>query len=142
MPFINFYILLVSDCLSCVSSIKGIIFPILNYKSLVDPFKTYQKNIEEGWGKIKKFLKESDDKDSVYRKMIDEHGIEDEKAFQDIMGLLFAGHDTTSHGIASAIYFIKKYPNVHTTLLEELNNLGVNSNSDFASSEVKESIQN
>ena len=142
MKFSKFYRKVVEDVLSSISNLKGNLFPFLNYNDLVEPFKTNKVNIKEYWEKLNKFLAESDDQDSVYKKMITENKIETEKVFQDMIGLLFAGHDTTSHGLCSLIYFLKKNPKVYSKLKSELALIEINKDTDFWSDKVRDAIQN
>ena len=50
-------------------------------------------------------------------------GISDQQLHDELMLLLFAGHDTTALGMSWALYWIHRYPQVKAKLLEELDNL-------------------
>mmetsp|Transcript_31247 Transcript_31247/g.27613 ORF Transcript_31247/g.27613 Transcript_31247/m.27613 type:complete len:184 (-) Transcript_31247:372-923(-) len=140
MPFIEFYENLVLDMKARYQSILCNLFPVLSIKNLIEPFKSHQKNIDEAWVKLRKFLKESEDGGSVYRKML-EYGIGEEDALHDMIGLLLGGHDTSSQVLISAVYFTKKNPEVHAKLLGELTKLGIDGNSDYRTDETKDAIQ-
>ena len=50
-------------------------------------------------------------------------GISDQQLHDELMLLLFAGHDTTALGMSWALYWIHRYPEVKARLLEELDSL-------------------
>ena len=131
MEFSELFASVVDDIISTVKIVAGIVFPVIIDYNLIEPFKTNAKNIEEMRKILKDFLKNSKDKESVYNKLINEYGVEEHLALDDIIGLLFAGHDTTSHAIVSAIYFLKKYPEVSKKLKTSLKDSGFSKNSDF-----------
>ncbi|CAI2366649.1 unnamed protein product [Moneuplotes crassus] len=141
MRFMDFYPKMILDIMLTFSNIKASIFPFVGVYDLVEPFVTNRKNINQFQDKLKKFLANSTDAGSVYRKLIDEFKIPEEDAFQDICGLLFAGHDTTSHAISSAIYFLKKNPEADKKLREALATCGITKDTDYFTIETKEKIQ-
>ncbi|MDX2212021.1 MAG: cytochrome P450 [Oculatellaceae cyanobacterium bins.114] len=55
----------------------------------------------------------------------DEEGqpMSDKELRDELMTLLFAGHETTATSIAWALYWLHQYPNAKATLLQELNSL-------------------
>lgn len=48
----------------------------------------------------------------------------DEQLRDELMTLLLAGHETTATAIAWALYWVHRFPNVHSQLLQELDSLG------------------
>jgi len=122
--------------------VSGIAFPFIIEYNLIEPFKTNAKNIRELRGILKEFLKNSKDKESVYNKLINEYGIEEHLALDDIISLLLAGHDTTSHAIVSAVYFLKKYPEISKKLKTSLKDSGFSKDSDFENEGTKEILNN
>ncbi|MEY3867662.1 MAG: hypothetical protein RLZZ338_1553 [Cyanobacteriota bacterium] len=58
----------------------------------------------------------------------DENGesMTDIELHDELLTLLFAGHETTATALAWAFYWIHKYPSVREKLLQELDNLGEN----------------
>ncbi|MBA2750363.1 MAG: cytochrome P450 [Tatlockia sp.] len=58
----------------------------------------------------------------------DENGqsMTDVELRDELMTLLFAGHETTASALAWAFYWIHKLPNVKSKLLAEINNIGTN----------------
>ena len=142
MKFAEFFPRIIEDIMQSVQLPLGLMFPFLIDYDLIEPFKTIQKNADECRRVVNNFLETSSDKQSVFRKLVDEHGISEDEALQDIIALLFAGHDTTSHGIVSALYFLKKNPEVYQKLISELAKLGLSKDSDFGSNDTKHLIHN
>lgn len=99
-----------------------------------------KRNTKAIYAMIKDFLKRDFDKDSVYHRVINEHGVDEEKALHDTMFFLIAGLDTTAAGVTSSMYFLKKYPEVFEKLKDELNKSGVTKDSDFADPSVQDAI--
>jgi cytochrome P450 len=56
----------------------------------------------------------------------DEEGepMTDEQLRDELMTLLLAGHETTATAIAWALYWVHRFPEVHSQLLQELDSLG------------------
>jgi cytochrome P450 family 110 len=48
----------------------------------------------------------------------------DEQLRDELMTLLLAGHETTATAIAWGLYWVHRFPNVHSQLLQELDSLG------------------
>jgi cytochrome P450 len=48
----------------------------------------------------------------------------DEQLRDELMTLLLAGHETTATAIAWALYWVHRFPEVHSQLLQELDSLG------------------
>ena len=72
--------------------------------------------------------------------MLGEYESTPEEAMNDIMGLLFAGLDTTSHALVSCIYFIKKNPQNYSKLIEEIGKAGITKDMDYSLQESKDKI--
>ena len=70
--------------------------------------------------------------------MIDKYKIPARVALEDIISLLFGGHDTTSHSISSAMYFIKKNKSVYDKLMKELKEAGTSKDNDYLMNVLKE----
>ena len=116
-------------------------FPFVIEYNLCKPYTTIEKNCVELRAVLKRFLDRSSDETSVYKQLVNKYNINEAQALQDIMSLLFAGHDTTSHAIGSAAYFLKAYPDSFEKLKSEFDKIGINQHSDFSSEEVKQKIQ-
>ncbi|CAI2364272.1 unnamed protein product [Moneuplotes crassus] len=99
-------------------------------------------NRDEIYRVLRNFLKKDADKDSVYQRVMTEHGLTEEEALQDTVFFLSAGLDTTASGITSTIYLLKKYPETYQKLRKELEEAGVTKDSDFSDPEVQEAVSN
>ena len=67
------------------------------------------------------FLNQSKDKDSVYRKVIQEDVFVDvEKAFPWMLSFVGGGHETSSRVLCTALMMFKRHPEVQQKLLDEL----------------------
>ena len=142
MNFQSFFCNVIKDIGKSVTNPLSILFPFLIDYNLCKPFTTIEKNCKLLRNVLKDFLDTSSDEASVYKQLVNKHGIEEEQALHDIVSLLFAGHDTTSHGISSVIYFLKVYPDCMKKLIFELEKLDINQHTDYSSDETKEKIQN
>ena len=110
LPFKEFFIKLVEDIVKSSMNPLSTFFPFVIEYNLCKPYTTIEKNCVELRAVLKKFLDRSSDETSVYKQLVNKYNINEAQALQDIMSLLFAGHDTTSHAIGSAAYFLKAYP--------------------------------
>lgn len=57
----------------------------------------------------------------MYNQLLSSGETNKKAAYQDVMAVLFAGHETTSKSFCSAIYNLKKEPRVEAKLMEEIN---------------------
>ena len=106
---------------------KGKLIPFLEKYKLVDPYKTIEVNKLAIEVVLREFLETSTDDQSVYRQVLDSGSFTKEEVFYDTKLLLFAGFDTTSHGVSTMIYYLYKYPDTLSKLMDELKTKGVNS---------------
>ena len=100
--------------------IRGRVIDLLREKSLIEPYKTNNRNKHEIDRKLKNFLKFSKDDQSVYKQLVSKNQFTEDKIYNDMMLLLFAGFESTSHAIASSIYFLHKNKRVMDKLMDEL----------------------
>ncbi|CAI2366518.1 unnamed protein product [Moneuplotes crassus] len=106
----------------------GIVFPFINDNNLCEPYKRIMRNVRRMENGIKKFLQKSDDKDSLYWKLKSEKAHTEQELMADLLGLLFAGSETTSQTTAGMLYFIKKNPGVMKKCKEVYENQGITQN--------------
>ena len=78
------------------------------------------KNSDDVVNVIKKFLRESEDKKSVYHKVLEDKVGTKESTFNDVMSFVFGGHETTSRALTTALFELKKNPAVLEKLREEV----------------------
>lgn len=70
---------------------------------------------------MKNFLETTLDKDSVYHKVLREASeLDKNEVFSDVMSFMFGGHETTSRTLTSSILFLKRYPEIRTKILNEI----------------------
>ena len=100
------------DTFTGYRSTMGTILPFLNDYNLIQPFRRIMKNVGELQKGLKNFFKITTDENSLYYKLKDNECFSEIQLIDDLILLLFAGSDTTSHTTVSLLYFIKKYPKV------------------------------
>ena len=142
MAFNEFFIEVVNDIMGSAMNPLSILFPFIADYNLCKPYSTIQKNCVELRAVLKRFLDMSSDTTSVYKQLVNQHKVDTNQALHDIIMLLFAGYDTTSHAICSAVYFMKVNPEAYEKLKSELSKIGINQHTDYSSDETKEKIQN
>ena len=138
----EFFIEVVKDIMKSLMNPLSILFPFIVDYNLCKPYTTIEKNCAELRAVLKKFLDMSSDESSVYKQLIHQHKVDETQALHDIIMLLFAGYDTTSHAICSVIYFMKVNPEACKKLKSELSKIGINQHTDYSNAETKEKIQN
>lgn len=120
LKFNEFYMRLAKSLQGNPFTIKELFFPFLGEHNLTRPYNVNYKNIQKLWRSLRRYLDKCQDEDSVYYQVVNELKVDKKEAFQDLIGLLYAGHETTTHAIASALYFLHKNPEVKEKLQEEL----------------------
>jgi len=119
------------DCDESYNNSKlGIVFPILNDKNLIEPFKTDEHNISEVYRSLRKYLlnpKRKGFTDIEYLKGMDKSQIDvDIDGFMnDIFNLIDAGAGTIILTLCSCMYRLKQNPKVMKKLLAELKSSGI-----------------
>ena len=103
----------------------GNIFPILNDYNLIKPYTTIKKNCDEIKRKLVDYLKVADDPNSFYSQIKNCDKFTQDELVSDLILLIFAGSDTTSHTTASLIYLIKKNPHVYSKIKAEYEKFGI-----------------
>ena len=104
-------------------SLKHLLFPCLQRYNLTHPFNVNKRNINEIWRVCREYLEKSEDKESVYARVMMTGEISKEDALKDLIGFLFAGHETSSHSISSALFNLTKDPHISVKLRSELHEL-------------------
>ena len=103
----------------------GVIFPFLNDYNLIEPYKRIMKNVRAIHNKLKEFLKQSKDTESYYAKIRDTNQFTEDEIISDLMIMLFAGTDTTSHTAVSMMYYLGKYPEIRKKLRDDYEKAGI-----------------
>jgi len=140
LDFYTFFPLLMKDLLMAEQSYLNAVFPFLMAKGWCHPNNINEKNIVEVRSKMKKFLEKLEDKECLYRLLIDEYKYTPDEIFDDLIGLLHAAHQTSHHTVVSTLYFIKKRPDWYKKLEIELREAGVTADSDLKASITKDVI--
>ena len=96
------------------------ILPFLSRYRLINPFKTNFTNNISLKNSLRTFLTKSTDTSSVYMQVNASEKFNSEDVLLDMLGLLFAGFDTSSFGLSSMLYNLKKYPLTMEKLKSEL----------------------
>ena len=141
MDFYHFFPALMRDYLVAVFEPQNQIFPFLFTKGWLYPNNINERNWNELRRTVKEFLDKLEDKDSIYRQLIDDEGFNADDIFDDIIGLLHAAHQTSHHTVSSVLYFIKKHPKWFEKLRSELNKAGVDENCDYSTAISRDVIQ-
>ena len=124
------------------SPVGKILSPLANMR-LIEPFKSNAKNKKSIDDALRSFLDRSEDDQSVYRQILNNFDFDKSEVFADVLMLLFAGFDTTSHGIGSTLYFLKKFPETLKKLLDSLDKDGISKiNPNEDSSKLKDKFEN
>ena len=121
----EFYFQYTRDEFNGYISPKGKIFPFLVKYGLVEPYKSNLKNHESFFDAIRKFVAQTKDTKSVYKRLEALGKFPKEVLVADTVMLLFAGFDTLSHWITSCLFQLKKYPETSQKLIESLNKWGI-----------------
>ena len=100
-------------------------FPFLNDYNLIEPYKRIMKNIRAVHNKLKEFLKQSKDTESYYAQIRDTNKFTEDEIIADLMIMLFAGTDTTSHTAVSMMYYLGKYPEIRKKLRDDYEKVGI-----------------
>jgi cytochrome P450 len=103
--------------------VKSLFLPFLNKYDLSAPYNINYYNIRSLWKALRSYLDKHEDDDTVYARLIKRENSNKEEIFQDVLSLLFAGHETSSHAIGSTMYFLYKFPKVRAKLERELKEL-------------------
>lgn len=61
-----------------------------------------------------------------------------DELFKDMVALMYAAYDTTSHGIGSTLYFLHKYPETLSKLTAEMKATGVTDIDPSVGSDLKD----
>ncbi|CAI2365476.1 unnamed protein product [Moneuplotes crassus] len=97
---------------------------VSDYK-LLNPFKRDHKNLTNYEDAMRKIFYKAKGPDSICGRILSNTDFSENDKFFDIMMLIFGGTETSSHGILSSLYFLKKHPETHTKLVKELQDNGV-----------------
>lgn len=108
------------DCYHTALELIHILFPQLVLWDIGRSTRRNTRNSDEICRVLKKFIRESEDKNAVYHEVERLIKIDHDPLFRDTNALLIGGHETISKAYCSVLYFLKKYPQHLKTIREEL----------------------
>jgi cytochrome P450 len=98
--------------------------PIMNEKELCNPFKRNRRNLNAFRKVLKQFLDQVTDEESVIKALLDDKSIDNDEMFEDLLGFMCAGTETSAHTLTTLFYHVKKKPEVLEKIKEELKENG------------------
>ena len=93
--------------------------------NLVNPFKRDYENMKMFQNGMKELYKQSKDPSSVSSLIMKNKEFQESEKRSDLNAFVFAGAETSSHGIVSTLFFLKKYPKTLQKLRDELKANGI-----------------
>nr|AOQ25840.1 CYP5681B1 protein [Moneuplotes crassus] len=118
------------------------LMPFLNEYHLVNPYKRDYKNNQMFKKYIKEVVESSDNEDSIGKKFLNNEDCTPEQRLDDMIAIMIAGTETTSHSLVSCLYYLDKHPDMKEKLKKELEKEGFVKGEGFLASIGVDSIQN
>jgi cytochrome P450 len=109
------------ECSFAGTTPMNIIFPKLVEYDIGRSNRINTKNSDDVSRVIQQFLENGTDMNSVYHKVLSEGQTTKAEVYADIMSFMFGGHETTSRALTTALFELKKKPEMLTKLREEIN---------------------
>lgn len=120
MPFNEYFIIVCKDLMATSMNLTRFLMPILAKYDAIKPYTTNKTNVNTLHQKLREYLNNNKDENSVYYKLTEIEKLDKDQIFSDLIGFLFAGHETSSHAATSALYFLAKNDETKVKLLDEL----------------------
>jgi len=98
--------------------------PILNTMEIVNPFKRNRRNLTRFRAALKIAISTVEDQDSIIKQLLDEPTLDNDDMFEDLIGFMCAGTETSAHCLVTLLYHIKKKPEIIAKANKELTELG------------------
>uniref|UniRef100_A0A7S3NDG3 Cytochrome P450 n=2 Tax=Euplotes harpa TaxID=151035 RepID=A0A7S3NDG3_9SPIT len=111
------------DCSILSMTPLNVIFPWFVHYGIGSENKRNNNNSDEFARVIKDVCTKSEDKDSVYNRVLSTGLFTRETIYKDINSILFGGHETTSKSLCSCLLFLKRNPSVEQKLKHELHSV-------------------
>ena len=121
----DFFINVIRDFMNGWSHFVTLVAPFLNQYNLVNPFRRNQRNFMTFRKALLEAIESSKDKNSICQQVFADKTIDKEIIFEDLFGFMFAGTETSSHSMTSALYYLYKNPDKLAILLKELEDAGL-----------------
>jgi cytochrome P450 len=124
VPYKDFYFKIFKEIALAYTSPITAIVPILAKNNLVNPQKRLMKNIKTYRDYLWMMISECKDESSICYQAMHCEDIPKREVFEDTISLLLGGTETSSHALASILYYLKKYPKCYDKLVEEMEENG------------------
>jgi len=125
-----------------ISPFSSFVSPDSSYYKLVNPYRRDHNNLQVFKRAIKNIVQTSSDTGSVGRKFFDLPELTERQKIDDLVGIMIAGSETTSHTLVSCLYFMSRHPETLQKLREELNREGLSKGEAFVENCTLETLQN
>lgn len=120
------FILIGADMFAGMYHPIGNIFLSAGVYNLCNPYKRTMENVRELERGLKHFLEHTtDESNSYYAQVKKMNAFTERELISDLLLILFAGTDTSSHTTTSLMYYIDKYPEVKEKCMKEYLSQGV-----------------
>jgi cytochrome P450 len=109
---------------------EGLLHPIASFAPVAakgewcNPYKRNRRNLNRFKAALKQAIADSTDKQSICNLLMEDPKIDNNEVFEDILGFLCAGTETTSHTMVVILYQLKKNPDKLAKCMEELEKYG------------------
>ena len=132
----------ISDCYlyEYINPITSLV-PPLNDHNYFGPWKRNHKNLNVFKKAIKKIISESNDKNSIWSILNEKGELTQDEILSDLILLILAGSETSSHVVVSMFYFLAKFPDARDKLRKEFEENGLTKGDDLKSKLTMDKIQ-
>ena len=120
LDFTDYFLKLMKDYSDCYMHPSSTLLPFLNHYDLINPFVRIKKNRKVFLDFLEEIVAASTDKESILYQISHLDQFEHETVMHDLIGLFGASAETSSHTMTSALYFLKKNPEVLKKLKAEI----------------------
>jgi cytochrome P450 len=101
-----------------------LMFPFACDYNLAGVYRRNKKNNDTFKDACREIIKASKDKNSIANELASADGTIDDVLFDDLISIMIAGTETTSHSLVSGLFYASKHPEVYSKLLDELRENG------------------
>ncbi|CAI2362619.1 unnamed protein product [Moneuplotes crassus] len=109
--------------------------------NIVNPFKRDNENRLTFIEGMKELYNNCKDETSICKPILKNEQITEHEKILDLNTFIFAGAETSSHGIVSTLFFLKKYPEIFAKLRKEIQDAGINKETVSSESLTREKIE-
>jgi len=141
-PFFEGLLLLGNSFLLQLINPITTMFPFINKYDLINPYKRDKANLINFTNLLKEIVYKSKDTKSVSYKVFKESPCTKQEIFEDLLTYMVAGSETSARTMVSAMYYMKKNPDILVKVKEELKSQGLVVGANFKEVLTMEVIQN